>query len=164
MEKKKLSKVYHVLKRLLLLLLFFKELSIYLHVAISVHKYILQWNVLNRFYDCFFSSHSGSVVMSHLKFDQHFKLYSLYVYHESYLNVLHLIWLINFDWHTVTLFSLLQKKRLSREPYLYAKRGQWNQVPETMLLKASVDSTADTPHVLPLHKPPGLNKDADDIA
>lgn len=62
------------------------------------------------------------------------------------------------------LFRLLQKKRLSREPYVYAKRGQWNQVPESMLLQAKVGSEADTPHVLPLHKPPVLNKDVDDLA
>lgn len=54
------------------------------------------------------------------------------------------------------IIKLLQKKRSPREPHSYHKIGQWNQIPSTMLLQPSVDSTADNPHVLPLHKPPSL--------
>lgn len=51
---------------------------------------------------------------------------------------------------------MLYKKRTACEPRPFFKPGYWNQTPSVLLLQPSVDSTADNPHVLPLHKPPAL--------
>ncbi|GFT80946.1 ATP-dependent RNA helicase TDRD9 [Nephila pilipes] len=55
-----------------------------------------------------------------------------------------------------TVIELLRKKRLPKEPVLFNKAGQWNQIDPELLLEALVESRADCTNVLPLHKPSSL--------